>query len=68
MGTETVDLHGKHHVLVIPDVSVFNAHMTDSLISAGRLMEADYNVIFRLPSNAASNGFSSKRFPLMAEP
>ena len=64
MGTETVDQYGKHHVLVVPDVSVFDPDMSDSLISAGRLMEADYNVIFRLPSNAVSDGFSSKRFPL----
>ena len=63
MGTETVDQHGKHHVLVVPDVSVFDPDISDSLISVGRLMEADYNVIFRLPSNAASDGFSSKRFP-----
>ena len=38
--------------------------MSDSLVSAGRLMEVDYNVIFRLPSKAATDGFSSKQFPL----
>ena len=64
MGTETVDQYGKHHVLVVLDVSVFNPDVSDSLISAGCLMEADYNVIFRIPSNAVSDGFSSKRFPL----
>ena len=64
MGTETVDQHGKHYILVIPDISVFDPNMSDSLVSAGRLMEADYNVIFRLPSKAATDGFSSKQFPL----
>jgi len=64
MGTETVDQHGVPYVLVIPDVSVFDPGMSDSLVSAGRLMEADYGVIFRIPSNADSDGFPSAQFSL----
>ena len=63
MGTETVDQYGKHHVLVVPTVAVFNPCMSDSLISASRLMDVDYNVMFRIPQNAASDGFSPKDFP-----
>jgi len=64
MGTETVDQHGVPHVLVIPDVSVFDPGMSDSLVSAGCLMEAVYGVIFRIPSNADRDGFPSAQFPL----
>jgi hypothetical protein len=63
MGTETVDQHGVPYVLVIPDVSVFDPGMSDSLVSASRLMEADDGVIFRIPSNAGSDGFPSAQFP-----
>ena len=63
MGTESVDQYGKHHVLVVPDVYVFDPDMSDSLISADRLMEADYSIIFRIPQNATSDGFSPKDFP-----
>jgi len=34
MGTETVDQHGVPYVLIIPDVSVFDPGMSDSLVSA----------------------------------
>ena len=64
MGTETVDQHGVPYVLIIPDVSVFDPGMSDSLVSAGRPMEADYGVIFRIPSNADHDGFPSAQFPL----
>ena len=40
MGAETIDQHGKSFILVVPDVSVYDPGMSDSLISAGRLMEA----------------------------
>ena len=39
MCTERVDQHGVPYVLVIPDVLVFDPAMSDSLVSAGRLME-----------------------------
>ena len=35
--------------------------------AVGPSMEADYNVIFRIPQNAANNDFSSKDFPLYGE-
>jgi len=35
MGAETIDLHGKSFILVVPDVSVYDPGMSDSLISAG---------------------------------
>jgi len=42
MGAETINQHGKSFILVVPDVSVYDPGMSDSLISAGRLMEAGY--------------------------
>ena len=64
MGTETVDQFGKPLILVVPDVSVYDPKMSDSLISAGRLMEAGYKVNFRIPLEAITDGFSSTKFPL----
>ena len=64
MGAETIDQHGKSFILVVPDVSVYDPGMSDSLISAGRLMEAGYNVNFRLPSDALTDGFAPITFPL----
>ena len=53
MGAETIDQHGKYFILVVPDVSVYDSGMSNRLISAaGRLMEAGYNVNFRIPSDA----------------
>lgn len=68
MGTETVDQYGLPYVLVFADVSVFDPGTTvsDSLVSAGRRMEADYGVIFRIPSISASDGLPSNNFPYMA--
>jgi len=66
MGTETVDQYGLPYVLVFADVSVFDPGTTvsDSLVSAGRRMEADYGDIFRIPSISARDGLPSKQFPL----
>jgi len=38
--------------------------MSNSLVSVGHLIEADYGVIFRIPSNADSDGFPSAQFLL----
>ena len=35
MGAETINQHGKSFILVVPDVSVYDPGMSDSLISAG---------------------------------
>jgi len=48
MGAETIDQHCKSFMLVVQDVSVYDPGMSDSLMSAGRLMEAGYNVNFRI--------------------
>jgi len=45
-------------------MSVYDPGMSDSLISAGRLMEAGYNVNFRIPGDALTNGFAPDTFPL----
>jgi len=55
MGAETIDHFGKSFILVVPDVSVYyddDPGMSDSLISSKCLIEAAYNVKFRIPSDA----------------
>ena len=65
MGAETIDQHGKSFILVVPDVSVYDPGMSDSLlISAVRLMEAGYNVNFRISDDALTDGFAPATFPL----
>ena len=58
MGIETVDVHGKPLIIVAPDVSVNNPAHADSLLSAGRFMEAGYKIVFRIPSEADLDGYS----------
>ena len=58
MGAETQDSHGKPFVLVVPDVSVYDLAMSDSLIPMGRLVEAGFTVNHRIPSQAKEDGFS----------
>ena len=41
MGAETIDQHGKSFILVLPDVSVYDPGVSDSLISAGRGLQRD---------------------------
>ena len=64
MGTETQDSHGKPCVLVVPDVSVYDPAMSDSLIPVGRLIEAGFTVNHRIPTQANEDIFSLKAFPL----
>jgi len=52
MGAETQDSHGKPCVLVVPDVSVYDPAMSDSLLPVGRLIEAGFTVHHRIPSQA----------------
>ena len=52
MGAETQDSHGKPFVLVVPDVSVYDPAMSDSLIPVGRLIEAGF--IYGQPQNPIS--------------
>jgi len=64
MGAETINQHGKSFILVVLDVSVYDPGMSDSLISAGRLLEAGYNVKFRISDDALTDGFALATFPL----
>jgi len=64
MRAETIDQHGKSCILVVPDVSVYDPGMSDSLISAGLLMEAGYNVNFRIPNDTLTDGYAPDTFPL----
>ena len=64
MGAQTQDSHAKPFVLVVPDVSFYDPAMPDSLISVGRVIEAGFTVIHRIPSQAKEDGFSLKTIPL----
>jgi len=64
MGAETQDSHRKPFVLFVPDVSVYDPAMSDSLIPVGRLIEVGFTVDYRIPSQANEDGFSLKTFPL----
>ena len=58
VGIEIVDVHGKPLVIVVPDVSVGNPAHADSLLSAGRFMEAGYKFVFLIPSETHTDGYS----------
>ena len=60
MGAETQDSHGKPFVLGVPDVSVYDPAMSDSFNPVGRLIEAGFTIIYRIPSQAKEDGFSLK--------
>jgi len=64
MGAKTQDSHGQPFVSVVPDVSVYDPAMSDSLIPVGRLIEAGFTVNHRIPSQANEHGFSLTAFPL----
>jgi hypothetical protein len=64
MGCATVDIEGIPLTIVIPDESVFDPLLSDSLVSTGRLMEAGFGVIFRLPKDAGADGFHPDKYPL----
>ena len=68
MGAETQDSHENPFVFVVPDVSVYDPAMSrsDSLIPVGRLIEAGFTVIHRIPSQAKEDGFPLKPVPLYA--
>ena len=44
-------------------MSVYDPGMSDSLISAGRLMETGYNVNVRIDDDALTDGFAPATFP-----
>ena len=50
MGAEMQDSHVEPFVLVVPDVSVYDPAMSDSLLPVGYLIEAGFTVHHRIPS------------------
>jgi len=64
MGDETQDSRGKPFVLFVPDVSVYDPAMSDSLLPVGCLIKTGFTVHHRIPSQTTKNGFSLKTFPL----
>jgi len=64
MGAVTIDQHGNTFIFVVPDVSVYDPGTSDSLILAGRLMEAGYNMNLRIPGDALTDGFALATFSL----
>jgi hypothetical protein len=56
MGCETIDIKGLPFTLIIPDESVSDPTLTDSLIPVGRLKEDGFHVSFRIPIEAYADG------------
>ena len=56
MGCETVDTTGDQLLLVVPGESVFSSKLKESLISVAVLMEAGFDVVFRIPTDAILDG------------
>ena len=63
MGCETIDTMGKPLTLIVPDESVSDASLTDSLLPVGRLKEAGFDVRFRIPIEAELDGVSLVKYP-----
>ena len=64
IGAETQNSHGMPFVLVVPDISVYDPAMSDSLIPVGCLIEVGFTVNHRIPPQTNENGFSLKAIPL----
>ena len=62
MGIETKDVLGKHLLFVAPDISVSNPAHADTLLSAGRFMEAGYKIVFRIPSQGKTDGYDQANY------
>jgi len=56
MGCETVDTTGDQLLLVVPGESVFSSKLKESLISVAVLMEAGFDVVFHIPTDAILDG------------
>ena len=63
MGCETVDVNGRPFTLVVPDESVSDPTLTDSLIPVGRLKEDGFDVSFRVPVEAHIDGVDIAVYP-----
>ena len=62
MGCATFDVYGKPLLFVMPGRSVFEKSLSDSLISVGRLLEAGFKVVFRIPSDVTHDRFDLVSF------
>ena len=63
MGCETVDTAGDQLLLVVPGESVFSSKLKESLISVAVLLEAGFDVVFRIPTDAALDGVDPSLHP-----
>ena len=63
MGCETVDVNGRPFTLVVPDESVSDPTLTDSLIPVGRLKEDGFDVSFRVPVETHIDGVDIVVYP-----
>jgi hypothetical protein len=63
MGCETIDANGRLFTLLVPDESVSDPNLTDSLIPVGRLKEAGFQVSFRIPVEAHLDGVDLTVYP-----
>jgi hypothetical protein len=63
MGCETIDTNGRPFTLIVPDDSVSDPNLTDSLIPVGRLKEAGFQVCFRIPVEAHLDGVDLTVYP-----
>jgi hypothetical protein len=62
-GCETIDAKGRPFTLIVPDESVSDPNLTDSLIPVGRLKEDGFDVSFRIPIEAHIDGVDLTVYP-----
>jgi hypothetical protein len=63
MGCETIDANGRSFTLIVPDESVSDPTLTDSLIPVGRLKEDGFDVSFLIPIEAHIDGVDLAVYP-----
>jgi hypothetical protein len=63
MGCETIDINGQPFTLIVPNESVCDPTLTDSLIPVGRLKEDGFDVSFRIPIEAHLDGVDPTVYP-----
>ncbi len=63
MGCETVDVNGRPFTPVVPNESVSDPTLRDSLIPVGRFKEDGFDVSFRVPVEAHIDGVDIDVYP-----
>jgi hypothetical protein len=63
MGCETIEVKGRPFNLIVPDESVSDPTLTDSLIPVGRLKEDGFDVSFRIPIETHIDGVDLTVYP-----